>query len=207
MTCIVGIVDHKKSRVFIGGDSAGVNCNSLDISTRNDAKVFKIGKFVIGCTSSFRMIQLIRFELKPGKVGRKDLFSYMCTDFIDKLRRCLKKGGFTTIDKSVETGGTFLVGYEDRLFAVYDDFQVSESANYYEACGSGEDFAKGAMAYLQTEKMRSEDKIEIALEIACRHNAGVRGPFIIESTDRDRIHSPIITPPLTTKRNHYVEPK
>lgn len=60
MTCIIGLIKNKK--VYIGGDSAGVD--GLNITIRKDSKVFKINKFIIGYTSSFRMGQLLRFKLK-----------------------------------------------------------------------------------------------------------------------------------------------
>lgn len=63
MTCIVEIVE--KDRVYIGGDSAGVS--DLDITMRKDVKVFRVGDFVFGCTSSFRMMQIIRFSFKPQR--------------------------------------------------------------------------------------------------------------------------------------------
>lgn len=51
MTAIVGLVE--KGNVYIGGDSAGVA--GLSISIRGDEKVFKVGPFIMGFTSSFRM--------------------------------------------------------------------------------------------------------------------------------------------------------
>ena len=55
MTCIVGLIHEDK--VYIGADSAGAANGNITI--RKDKKVFKVGEFIFGCTSSFRMIQLI----------------------------------------------------------------------------------------------------------------------------------------------------
>ena len=60
MTCIVGMLN--KGKVIIGADSAGVS--GLDVQIRKDPKVFITGEFVIGCTTSFRMIELLQFSLK-----------------------------------------------------------------------------------------------------------------------------------------------
>jgi len=63
MTCIVGI--QHDGRVYIGGDSAGVA--GYSITSRADAKVFTVGPYVMGFTSSFRMGQLLRYGLKAPK--------------------------------------------------------------------------------------------------------------------------------------------
>jgi hypothetical protein len=55
MTCIVGIVENGK--VYMGGDAAGVNGYSVRV--RKDPKLFKVGEFLFGYTSSFRMGQLL----------------------------------------------------------------------------------------------------------------------------------------------------
>lgn len=178
MTCIVGVI--QKGKTYIGADSAGVG--GLDVTIRKDPKVFKVGDFVIGCTSSFRMIQLLRFSLQLPKVyPDSDIYQYMCTEFINAVRTCFRNGGFLEIDKNVESGGFFLVGYKDRLFNVEADYQVGEGEKGYDALGCGERFALGALDAMSQE-WDAEQKIKKALEIATYRSGGVRPPFIIEST-------------------------
>lgn len=179
MTCIVGFVD-KDNSVYIGGDRAGVAGVSLRV--REDTKVFKKGKFAFGYTSSFRMGQLIRFKFTPPKhrPEEKDDFEYMCTDFIDELRICLKDGGYAKNDSNVETGGTFLVGYRGKLYQIACDFQVGITLGTFDSVGCGEDYAMGAMSVLSKDsKMSAEDKILEALKVTESMCAGVRGPFDI----------------------------
>lgn len=177
MTCIVGFVGGGK--VVIGGDSAGVS--GLDIVSRKDPKVFKVGDFLIGCTSSFRMIQLLRFSLKPPQHHDDvDTFEFMCTGFVDAIRECFKQGGYAKIDCSVEIGGFFLVGYKGRLFTIESDFQVGESNDNYSAIGCGQSFALGALSVINSDLM-PELKVGKALEVAAHHSAGVRAPFTILS--------------------------
>lgn len=181
MTCIVGIIDKKQKKVFIGADSAGVG--GLDITIRRDPKVFKVDEFVIGCTSSFRMIQLIRYSFHPPKIfPDADVYMYMCTDFINSLRRCFKEGGFISITDNVEKGGTFLVGIRERLFSIQNDFQVAESSDDFDSCGCGSSYALGVMKILSIQEISVEEKINKSLEVATHFSAGVRPPFIIEST-------------------------
>lgn len=181
MTCIVGFIDKKNGKVVIGGDSAGVG--GLDIAIRRDVKVFKVGDFVIGCTSSFRMIQLIRFSFKPPKYyPDTDLYEYMCTTFVDTLRICFKNGGFARRNNDEESGGTFLVGYKDRLFEIEEDYQVAENYDLFNSCGCGAKYALGALMAIKDNEWIPEDKIRLALQIATHFSAGVRPPYVFETT-------------------------
>jgi len=91
MTCIVGVVD--KGKVYMGADSAGVG--GLDLRVRKDPKVFKNGPFLIGCTSSFRMIQLLQYSFKAPRHDKSlSEDKYMATKFIDAVRECFSGGGF-----------------------------------------------------------------------------------------------------------------
>jgi len=177
MTCIVGLKHNNK--VTIGADSAGSDSN-FNISNRIDVKVFRVDDFIIGCTSSFRMIQLLRYSLKLPKIHDKDIFEYMCTDFINSVRTCFKDGGFLQKEKEEESGGTFLVAYKDRLFEIENDFQVAENYDDYNSVGCGSHYAKGS--FYSTKKMKSIDRLKIALKTAQHHSAGVREPFIYEET-------------------------
>lgn len=178
MTCIVGIIENKK--VFIGGDSAGVS--GYDVKIRKDPKVFKVGDFVIGCTTSYRMVQLIRFSFKPPPVSSDiDFHEYMCTQFVNTLRTCFKEGGLTEIDKCVETAGEFMVGYMNKLAVVQSDFNVREVFEDFQSIGCGQPYALGALKIMDSN-LSAEQKILKALEIATHFSAGVRPPFIIEHT-------------------------
>ena len=171
MTCIVGIAEG--GYVWIGGDSAGVA--GLSLTHRKDIKVFRNGPFIMGFTSSFRMGQLLAHAFRPPKRhADTDVYAFMVTDFIDAVRSCLKAGGYAEAHNSVERGGTFLVGYEGRLFKIEGDYQVGESLTGYDACGCGEDFALGSL-YSTTGP--PEFRLNLALQAAAEFSAGVCGPF------------------------------
>lgn len=176
MTCIVGYIE--KDKVIIGGDSAGIV--GTDIVIRKDTKVFKVSKFIIGYTTSFRMGQILRYSFKPPihKKG-KETFEYMCTDFVDRLRKTLKDGGFSKIDNNVEKGGTFLVGYNGRLFDIESDFQVGENLQGYSACGCGYAYALGAIKILLDSKISGKKVVEEALKASATFSNSVAPPFNI----------------------------
>ena len=169
MTCIVGLVDD--GDVYIGGDSA-------------DEKVFGNGPFIMGFTSSFRMGQLLRYKFSaPDQTVHQGDMEYMVTSFIDAARQCFANNGFG--DKDASTGGTFLVGFNGKLYTVESDFQVGIPAPGYDAVGCGADLALGAM--YATQGLPPEERINTALLAASTFSAGVAPPFTIlrlESKDK-----------------------
>ena len=114
MTCIAG-VEHS-GKVWIGGDSAGVAGYALTV--RADEKVWVDNGFVFGFTSSFRMGQLLRYNLSlplqryevPESNAEAEI-KFMTTHFVDAVRKVLKDGGYAKNDNGQERGGTFLVGW------------------------------------------------------------------------------------------------
>lgn len=181
MTCIVGYLDKESDKVTMGADSAGVA--GMDITIRKDPKIFRNGEFIIGCTSSFRMIQLLRFSFKPPERKCWDVYEYMCTDFINEVRKCFKDGGFLQKYKEGdEGGGTFLVAYKNRLFEIEGDFQVGENLNGMACVGCGADFAIGSLYTSENTDLSPEKRVLKALEAAAFFSAGVSEPFITFET-------------------------
>lgn len=177
MTCIVGVKDN--GRVLIGGDSAGVA--GWNLTVRADRKVFRVGSYVCGFTSSFRMGSLLRYAFNPPEPPDWDVYRFMNTTFVDAVRKCLKDGGFAEANNGVEKGGTFLVGYRDHLFEIEGDYQVAIADDGYAAVGCGAQVAVGSL--FTTKALPSQERARIALEAAERHSAGVRGPFHYEATE------------------------
>jgi hypothetical protein len=193
MTCIVALRDDE-GHIWMGGDSAGVA--GLDMTVVAQPKVFKVGEFLMGYTTSFRMGQLLQYNLAPPPIEGDDLYGYMITKFVDAVRACLKAGGYAKKEHEVETAGTFLVGIRGRLFAIEDEYQVIEAADGRAACGCGQSYALGALRalaninaefYMDTRRSNvasgywQQYQVETALEIASHYSAGVRGPFTVIS--------------------------
>jgi hypothetical protein len=144
---------------------------------RSDPKLYEVGPFLFGFTSSYRMGQLLGYKFHPP-VHASDcpIEKFMATSFIDAVRTTFKDGGYAITLNGQESGGSFLVGYRGRLFRVCDDFQVGEAALGYDAVGCGAEVALGA---LYAARARSPiDRLKIALSAAESMSAGVRAPFI-----------------------------
>lgn len=186
MTIIVGLVHNET--VYMGCDSAGVA--GLNLSVREDRKIFAVetpwfDKMLIGFTSSFRMGQILRYSFTPPKIGTEDHFKYMCSDFIEKVREALKRGGYACVENGVEHGGHFLVALKGRLFYVGSDFQVGENMFNYDAVGCGDSYAKAALYVTQNTKEKPTSRIVLALSAAAAFSAGCCRPFYVYSISKD----------------------
>lgn len=179
MTCIIGLLD--KNKVYIGGDTFGSNGHFGQ--EHDHSKVFRVNDFIIGGTSSFRMLDILEYSFSPRKpYPDDDIEKYMRTVFVDAARQSMKTGGFAIVkDTWCETGGTFLVGYKDKLWEVQGDFSVLNCAPFA-SCGSGYEVALGSLYTTGTLKMEPEDRIKIALEAASKYIVSVGGKFTILNT-------------------------
>ncbi|MDP9795409.1 ATP-dependent protease HslVU (ClpYQ) peptidase subunit [Catenuloplanes nepalensis] len=175
MTCIVGITDGRI--VTIGGDSAG--SDGWHVAVRSDSKVFQVGPYLMGFTTSYRMGQLLRYSLTVGEPGTWDVDRFMATTFIDAVRECLSVGGYARNDNGQEQGGQFLVGIHGRLYVVGDDYQVGHTISGYAAVGSGYLVALGSLHSTATSPASSHQRAEMALEAAADLTEGVRPPFTV----------------------------
>lgn len=163
----------------MGADSAGVA--GLSLSVRRDPKIYRVGEFLFGFTSSFRMGQLLGYKFSPPLHHSEwDADRYMTTVFIDALRDTLKAGGYARTHDGAEEAGEFLVGYQGRIFRVCSDYQVGENVEPFDAVGCGAELALGALH--ATRDKTPDERIGAALEAAEAFSAGVRRPFRIEKT-------------------------
>jgi hypothetical protein len=137
---------------------------------------------LIGFTTSFRMGQLLGYSLEvPDHDPQIPAERYMCTSFIDAVRKCLKDGGFAKVENATEAGGEFLVAYRGRIFRIYSDYHVGESTDDFDAVGCGEDIALGSLFSTRHALDTPIARLDLALNAAQQFSSGVRGPFLFLS--------------------------
>lgn len=114
MTCVCGIAES--GRIHLGGDAIAVGGYSMHV--RTTPKVFASGPFVIGCASSFRAADVVRYKFSPPLPHpTDDLHCYMATVFVDALRDALKTNGVQSVENSVEeVEMSMLIGVGGQLF-------------------------------------------------------------------------------------------
>ena len=175
MTCIVGLVEE--NHVYIGADSLGTDdYHRTHISTFK--KLFRKGDFLIGCSGSIRMIELLQYVfVAPEFSESDDVNSYMVSKVAEEIKSCFEKAALKEDDR-----GGILVGFKGRLFFIDGyNYQIEEDVCGYRATGCASDFAVGVLWATRGLDMPALSRVEFALEASAEHNAYVRRPFIIES--------------------------
>lgn len=191
MTCILGYVDPLSGKVIIGGDSAATGGGNLRI--RKDKKVFikdvrvyfsseryEIEKMAIGFSTSYRMGQILKHGLNISlDKNNKDTLDGIIYRVVDRVRELFKERGFLKNNNGREEGGDFMVGFRNRLFTVYDSFQIAENELPYNAIGGAASYAMGAMSILERFEpdLTGKEKVQNALMVAAEMSIGVSGPF------------------------------
>jgi hypothetical protein len=180
MTCIVGLVDS--GRVYLGGDSASVNTTTYGLHARCGPKVFRLGELAIGYTTSFRMGDLLAHAFKPPKMPKKTsaLDGWMVNELVESARSLFRARAYSSTRDGQEWGGEWLVGVRGRLYCVGDNFQVARPLDGLHAIGCAADLAVGVL--FATKGKASEARVRLALKVAERRSAGVRGPFKVVRT-------------------------
>lgn len=186
MTCIVAVTDGR--RIVLGADSVGVGRNSYH-QIRRDPKIFAMGSFLLGFTTSFRMGQVLMHSEFPEPPVTEDptrAFRFMVREFVPAARGCLDGGGFAktlTLNRpdfqEVHTaqGGTFIVGFDGFLFEVHDDYAVAMQELPYTAIGAAHLPALGALAATADLGLSLETRARRALQAAATHTGSCRQPF------------------------------
>lgn len=147
MTCVVGI--RGKRGVLLAGDSQASSL--LTYRQRSDAKVFSLSDILaIAYCGSARLGQILSYELgdhlEDPPLGMDEHY-WAVREFIPHLRNVAYNHGQLYDWFGVESldQSAFLFAVRNRLFTIEEDLQVGEHFLVYEALGSGEDVAIGAL--------------------------------------------------------------
>lgn len=182
MTCIAAVVDG--DNVYMGGDSAGVSDDSTySLGIGSEAKVWGNGGLLFGASGSFRVSQVLRWQLQvPQYNPDGEALEYLTGPLITTMRESLQLHGALSIfeeDSTENIDGALLIGFRGRVFEVFSDFGVGELVHGYGSVGCGSPIAMGALAATELTDIKPKRRIIMALEAAERHSAGVRGPFTV----------------------------
>lgn len=180
MTCIIGYLE--KDKIWMAGDRVAADTGQWQKQVINEPKVFRIGSFIMGYTSSFRFGDLLKYSFKPTEPHPDDdLSSFMRWSFVVELRKLLRDEGYSRIDSNQESGGTMLVGIGDRLFMIQDDFAVIEYSSQYAAIGCGAPYALGALMAVDRFDLEPSERLDIAMQAASSLSAFVSNEYDVIS--------------------------
>lgn len=205
MTCIVAVTDGQ--RIVLGADSVGVGRNSYH-QIRRDPKIFAMGSFLLGFTTSFRMGQVLMHSEFPKPPLTEDptrAFRFMVQEFVPAARGCLEAGGYAKSitfsrgeaqESHQAQGGTFIVGFEGFLFEVHDDYAVAMQELPYTAIGAAHLPALGALAATADLELDLQERAYLALQAAAVHTGACRRPFRFLRQDAKKEPSEVETLPV-----------
>lgn len=163
MTVIVGIVDKKTHKVYIGGDQGYFDSEEYVIS--NNPKVFKkhIGKntsIVIGNCGSGRIGDILE-HWNVSKLDYMDTLTprgFIVKKFIPELKKVLGKD-------ATKEEFSLMIGFMGNLFVIQADFSVLVPDDHGVAIGSAASPAQGVIVALSKIKTNLSTKKKILLAI------------------------------------------
>lgn len=140
MSCIIAV---KRNGVIVFGSDSLVSTSYNKYSCKND-KIFYKGKTIIGVAGSPRVGQLIQYELKDFKIKSNDQteMEYMVKIVAQSIKTVLEENNACDPE---EFPFEVLIGYNGKLYQMFNDFQIVELDYPYQAVGSGSDIAIGSL--------------------------------------------------------------
>jgi ATP-dependent protease HslVU (ClpYQ) peptidase subunit len=173
MTCIIAKIHDKK--VHMIADRMGSD-GFLKENYPLVKKIFKNGDFIIGCTTSFRMIQILQHTWEaPKKSLDISDDKYIYKIITESIMAAFKAADFGHKKDAHYQGGNFLMGWKGRLFEVQDDMSILEYQNF-SSVGCGEYHAYAAMETLNLTGMLQDEPekfLATALKVAAHCTTGV----------------------------------
>lgn len=174
MTCIIGYTNGKTA--YIGADSAGSDTDL--VRTRKDPKIFNINGVIFGGASSYRMLQLIKYNLIISndykKIPEDNLYDFVCQEIVPGIQECLK--GHDDLYPNL------IIGIRNKIFSIQADYNVGDYMEPYTCTGSGDMIALGSLFSTYSLLLNPIEKIELAISAAAHFCMSVELPIVIMST-------------------------
>lgn len=147
MTCCIAYKTDKT--LYFIADTAGTDEDHVQ-EIRKDPKVFIRDNILFGTAGSFRMRDVLMYNLKIPSLTKSDKSNidlYVKKKLISAIRKVfIDEGVCIKTDESDQTcPGDILIGIKNKIYKVESDFQVGETAFSYNAIGSGSREALGAL--------------------------------------------------------------
>ena len=177
MTCVVGVVEN--GVVWMGADS--FSGNGYFCSKSSLPKVFLRDGILLGTAGDWRGSALLQNMEVPACPDDMPVELYLAGLFVGAMREHFRAHGFLQeVNSQQQTEDMqILIGFRGRLFALWQQFQVTESLEGYEAIGAGMYVAAGALYAAQQMKLPVAEQLEMSLMAARAHHPVVRPPFVM----------------------------
>jgi ATP-dependent protease HslVU (ClpYQ) peptidase subunit len=134
-------------------------------------------ELLLGTAGDVRMGQRVKWRLDPPTLRKRQDTYEWALEFADRFQEVLAedKGGRRS---NGYADGRLLVAFQGRLFILAGSYGVVEAEQGYNAIGSGNELALGAL--YATRELEPQRRLRLALRAAARHDVFVSAPFQIE---------------------------
>lgn len=175
MTCSGFFVDGKEVWAY----SDGVAWDGYMHQHIKDPKFFQVGELWIAYTSSFRMADILQYNLNlPERKNNISDVVYIKKYVIEEIRATLINHAFAEKSNNVESGGQFCICYKGVVYSVDDDFQCVVLDKNFFSVGSGS-IAMSA-AFMAISEKDVKKKLLMALDITAKVKPTVSKPFFVK---------------------------
>ena len=191
MSVVIAI--KKNNRIYMAADTQ-TSCGDRKVTYlgENSRKIHRFENgILLGHTGSVHNWQLVcahpEYFTVPenGELTKK----HIVQNIIPKLFKCYRDN---EMREEVEgepsrMGDSYLLAYKDKLFQIYDVFDV-QVLNHYAEIGSGGDLTLSGLVELDAEDVQDEQVIEKRLVDLLRISAArimsVSGPYVLIDTEK-----------------------
>ena len=157
MTTIVGV--ETKNGFIIAADSQTTEGERAYIS-KDIKKITEVGDYVMAGAGLSRFCDVITYGWEPPVYDGTELYRFMVNKFIPSMRKAHEETGYTPKE---DDGAVFIVGLENKLFYVCEDYSVLRTDTKTYGIGTGANWAVGAL--LAGATIPQAMKIAIKLDI------------------------------------------
>lgn len=172
MTCIVGLV--KGDTVWLGGDRAATG-GGLNRTLIKDPKVFEKDHIGFGVCGLPKVMDALQHAIELPPYSGDEAKAHLVNLVVPAIREGLKQFECTEEHAGQQYfHGAMLIAFMGRLYQLESNFQLVESAQGFDAVGSG---AEPALGSLRSTKGNPRKRLLEALKVSADNNAGVAPPF------------------------------
>jgi ATP-dependent protease HslVU (ClpYQ) peptidase subunit len=137
-----------------------------------EQKIVDNNGILIAGSGSTRAINILHYGYpQPKPTAGEDLNKYMTRKFIPEMRKHFIEGGIDIKkdEEVAENEGGFIISVKAEIYAVQSDYSWDTDISNVYVMGSGGDIAKGALAEMGVEKIKTHEQAEKFIRKAIGH--------------------------------------
>jgi hypothetical protein len=157
VTTILGV--QTKNGFTVAADSQ-VTADDRAYIHSSMPKIVQIGDYVISGAGNSRYCDIVMFAWEPPRYDGSEPYKFMVSQFIPELKKIHESTGYTLKDDDTFS---FLIGLDNKLFQVSEDYSVIVTDTNVYGIGSGSAYAVGA--YLATSSVSTAMNVAKKLDI------------------------------------------